>query len=805
MAVLTAVEIYQVALTAGFTPDQAVTWTAIALAESNGVTDLATADRVGLWQIDARAGSQFGNLDDPAVSAKAAYELSHQGQDLGPWTDGKSGASHDFHAYIPAVTALTRQVDGDPKPDAATYDRIDAGTSLHQFTATATDSDGDGLTDAFEAMVGTDATAGDSDNDGLTDAFEIITTHTDPLLADTDGDGQSDAAEYTAGTTAGIGTGAAATVTATGVQVVLPDSDGDGLSDAEEGRLGLNAQAADTDDDGMSDSLETSLGTDAKQVDTDHDGLSDVAEIRYGLDPTVADVAPPPVPAAPTVAAAVETAPVTATGSPSVGAVQHMLDAGMAQVGDQYVWGVDTDPDDPDPSKFDCAEFTQWTAHQVGIDLDGASYLQFLQLKAQGLLIPVEQAENTPGAILFHFSSEPVEGGGRPSSAHVALSLGNGKTVEAASTREGVVSKDAGDRFNYAAVLPGLADGGTWDPDLRTWSPGDKPWLDGVDPNGGAAAAVATSTDPVSDPGNASAPSQATGLNVDTVMRGIMEQESGGDYTAENPTSTASGAYQYIDGTWDGYGGYDHAADAPPEVQDAKMRADVEAAYAHFGDWERVIAAHFAGEGGQKGDKANWDHSPGTAANHNPTIRDYVDSVEKHIAELDPATLPAASASALPEPASVVTAPGSSAVVTAPDPSATTHGMGGDSIDLGAPMTDGGADSDHDGLTDEFEKLLGLDPTNADTDHDGLDDGYEVMSSHTDAALVDTDHDGLSDGLEVSLGYNPTLLDSDYDGITDMAEMRFGAGTPGSGLPAEPDTAGLPSSAPDLLTDGGVH
>ena len=55
----------------------------------------------------------------------------------------------------------------------------------------------------------------------------------------------------------------------------------------------------------------------------------------------------------------------------------------------------------------------------------------------------------------------------------------------------------------------------------------------------------------------------------------VMRHESGGNYQAENPVSTASGAYQFLDSTWRtmsaraGHSGYSHAASAPPAVQDA--------------------------------------------------------------------------------------------------------------------------------------------------------------------------------------------------------------------------------------------
>ena len=138
------------------------------------------------------------------------------------------------------------------------------------------------------------------------------------------------------------------------------------------------------------------------------------------------------------------------------GDINRFLEVALAQSGDRYEMNVVADQNDPDPDVFDCSELVEWAAAQVDVDVGTASYLQYLDMKNASALVDVQQALDTPGALLFTFSNEPVPGGGRPSKAHVAISLGDGRVIEARSTRDGVGVFNAGDRFNYAAFIPGM-------------------------------------------------------------------------------------------------------------------------------------------------------------------------------------------------------------------------------------------------------------------------------------------------------------------------------------------------------------
>jgi hypothetical protein len=122
-------------------------------------------------------------------------------------------------------------------------------------------------------------------------------------------------------------------------------------------------------------------------------------------------------------------------------------------------------------------------------------------------------------------------------------------------------------------------------------------------------------------------------------------------------------------------------------------------------------------------------------------------------------------------------------------------------IDQGAAV--GSVDTDGDGLTDAFERMIGSDPAQPDSNYDGLSHGYIGVAGNG-VAYVDADHDGLSDAFESAFGTDPLLADSDHDGLTDPLEVSYDGNPLGSSLGTEP-TAPASVDPADAGQHGAMH
>jgi len=138
--------------------------------------------------------------------------------------------------------------------------------------------------------------------------------------------------------------------------------------------------------------------------------------------------------------------------------VKEFVELCLAQEGDEYKFGAETSPNDPDPDTFDCSELVEWACARLGVKPimpDGALF-QIRHCRKYAPAISVEEAIKTPGALLFYFAKDPFQYDtfdGR----HVAVSQGNGKTIEARGAAYGVGQWSANGRgWTHAGLVPGM-------------------------------------------------------------------------------------------------------------------------------------------------------------------------------------------------------------------------------------------------------------------------------------------------------------------------------------------------------------
>lgn len=138
----------------------------------------------------------------------------------------------------------------------------------------------------------------------------------------------------------------------------------------------------------------------------------------------------------------------------------------------------------------------------------------------------------------------------------------------------------------------------------------------------------------------------------DQFLAVTRQHESGNNYASPTrPGHFASGAYQFMHDTWNGYGGYSDAYLAPPAVQDAKAREYLAGAQSLSND-PRIWALYWYGGPGvaeqavREGAGFNWNYAP--PENGGLTWGQYADYVISHMGGGSPGSIIQNQVSSLP-------------------------------------------------------------------------------------------------------------------------------------------------------------
>ena len=253
-------------------------------------SNLKDADGDGLSaSIEASLGTSDNDVDSDRDGATDAEEYQGSSNPTDP-TDKPSnlkdadgdGLSASIEASL-GTSDNNIDSDGDGASDAEEYQSPSNPLDPSDKPSDLKDSDGDGLSMAVEASLGTSDNDVDSDRDGATD-FEEVQASTDPL------DGNEKPADITDEDQDGLGASVEAMLGTSDNEV---DSDNDGAGDKEEYDGDTNpmdpddkpSNLTDEDGDGITATVEAALGTSDSNIDSDFDGATDFEEVQASTDP----------------------------------------------------------------------------------------------------------------------------------------------------------------------------------------------------------------------------------------------------------------------------------------------------------------------------------------------------------------------------------------------------------------------------------------------------------------------------------------------------------------------------------------
>lgn len=133
--------------------------------------------------------------------------------------------------------------------------------------------------------------------------------------------------------------------------------------------------------------------------------------------------------------------------------VDNFVLIALSQKGDPYILGVEASKFDANPRAFDCSELVEWAAARAGLFMPDGAWAQYQHCRRNKRVVSVAQALKTRGALLFIAKGAASGGGG---GNHVAISLGDGRTIEARGRKYGTgVFNARGRRWTHGGLIPG--------------------------------------------------------------------------------------------------------------------------------------------------------------------------------------------------------------------------------------------------------------------------------------------------------------------------------------------------------------